>query len=411
MLISAKGMLFVGVLSALPAALYGQFDFKIEGRDVQIHSFGSQGFMYSNDNNYLTLNTTSGSFAFTDVGANISMQVADKFRVGAQLYTRNVGALGNWKPTLDWAMGDYRFKDWLGVRAGRVKTILGLYNDTQDMEFLHTWALVPQSTYPLDTRGDTIAHLGADIYGNIDLKKKRGSFAYTLYGGKRPEDPQGGYVYSLDATQGGSAGNSAISSNRSVTSYGGPVYGSDLRWTTPIKGFLAGVSLLKQDITTDGFYKVNNIPYQRITFKDDTFAYYYQYQAGNLRLDGEYRRQIKVTQGDANTGKLNPPASADLRLGYVSAAYRINKHLEVGAYHSRYYPNWHTIHSLLGNHLFDQVLTARIDLTNYLDFKVEGHFMDGAPTGNSVRGFYPQENPTGYLPSTKLLVIRLGYHM
>jgi hypothetical protein len=253
-----KTMVFAAVLSVAPGLLHAQFDFKLAGRPVQVHSFGSQGFVTSSNNNYLTMDSKDGSFAFTDVGANISMPVTDKFRVGAQFYTRNVGNLGNWGPTLDWVMGDYKFKDWLGVRAGKVKTVLGLYNDTQDMEFLHTWALVPQATYPLDTRGDTIAHLGADIYGNIALKRL-GSFSYTLYGGHRPSDPKGGYVYSLDAPQNGSSSNAAIPSNRSVDSYGGPVYGSDLRWTTPVKGVVAGVSLLKQDITTDGLYKAKRL--------------------------------------------------------------------------------------------------------------------------------------------------------
>ena len=51
----------------------------------QVHSFASQGFAYSNDNNYLTMDTSKGSFAMTDGGVNISTQVTDKFRVGAQV--------------------------------------------------------------------------------------------------------------------------------------------------------------------------------------------------------------------------------------------------------------------------------------------------------------------------------------
>lgn len=378
----------------------------MDGRDVQIHSFASQGFMASNYNNYLTADTSAGSFAFTDFGGNISTNITDKFHVGAQIYDRDLGHLGNWKPELDWAMGDYKFKDWFGVRAGKVKTAIGLYNDTQDLEFLQTWALMPQATYPLDTRGDTIAHIGGDLYGNIPTKKL-GSISYTLWGGERPDDPNGGYVYSLDATQGTA---SAVPTNRQVTSYGGPTYGSDLRWTTPVKGLLAGVSLLSADITTKGYFIYNHDNYQRNTLKDDTYAYYVQYVVGNLRLDGEYRREIKDTQGLAITGKWNAPLDTDIRMGYVSAAYRINKRFEVGTYHSRYYPNWDTVHSLVANHLFDQALTVRTDVTDHIDFKVEGHFIDGAPTGNSVRGFYPQENPSGYKPTMKMLVVRLGFH-
>jgi hypothetical protein len=401
---------FIVLAWVVPATLQAQFNFTVDGRQVQIHSFASQGFLASNDNNYLTTKSSQGSFAFTDFGFNVSAPITDRFRLGAQLYDRNVGNLGNWEPTLDWAVADYKFKDWFGVRGGKVKTMLGLYNDTQDMEFLHTWALLPQSTYPVDLRGDTIAHLGADLYGNISIKKF-GSLSYTLWGGKRPDDPNGGYVYSLVTTQGGIT--TKLPTNRAIDSYGGPAYGSDLRWTTPVKGLMVGVSLLKEDITTKGYFKVNHNPYVRYTVKDSMPAFYAQYTYGNFRFDGEYRNEDKVTEGLSITGVLNnnPPQQNDIRMGYVSAAYRISKRVEIGTYHSRYYPTWHSIHSLPADHLFDQAVTARFDLNNYFDFKVEGHFMDGDPTGNATRGFYPQENPTGLRPKTDLLVLRVGFHI
>src|SRR5512141_2963582 len=107
-------------LGAIPASLYAQFNVAVLGRKVQVHSFASQGFAISNDNNYLTMNTSRGTFAMTDFGANVSTQITDRFRVGAQIYDRNVGRLGNWRPDLDWAFADYRIKDWFGVRGGKV---------------------------------------------------------------------------------------------------------------------------------------------------------------------------------------------------------------------------------------------------------------------------------------------------
>src|SRR5579864_2099351 len=94
-------------------------DFKIDGREVQIHGFASQGFVYTDENNWLTMHTSKGSGAFTDFGANISMQVTDKLRIGAQVYDRNLGNLGEWHPSVDWAVVDFRFKNWLGFRGGK----------------------------------------------------------------------------------------------------------------------------------------------------------------------------------------------------------------------------------------------------------------------------------------------------
>ena len=135
----------------------------------------------------------------TDFGFNVSTELAPKLRVGAQLFGRNIGRLGNWHPEVDWAFADYRVTDWLGFRGGKVKTTLGLYNDSQDMPFLHTWALMPQSVYPTDVRGDNIAHVGADIYGHLRIKKV-GAFSYTLWGGKRLNDPEGGYLFGLSTS-------------------------------------------------------------------------------------------------------------------------------------------------------------------------------------------------------------------
>ena len=168
---------------SLTTALHAQ-DFKIGNRPVQVHGFASQGYGYSNQNNFLTMNTSHGSPAFTEGALNLSMPISDRFRIDGQGYTRKIGSLDDFKPQLDWAYGDSKIAPWVGMRAGKVKTALGLYNDTQDMEFLHTWALLPQSIYPTDLRTTFIAHTGGDLYGRIPLKKA-GKLDYTAYAGLR----------------------------------------------------------------------------------------------------------------------------------------------------------------------------------------------------------------------------------
>ena len=233
----------VAALCAVPAALDAQFSFTIGGHPVQIHSFMSQGFGYSNDNNYLTMKTSRGSFAMTDMGANVSMQLSDRFRVGAQVYSRNIGNLGEWHPQLDWAVADYRFKDWFGIRGGVVKTVFGLENDTQDMEFLHTNALLPQSVYSTDLRDALLRHRGGDVYGEIPLKRL-GSLSYTAFAGQRQDNRYGGYPYLLSGTGG------------HISSYGGLQVGADLRWNTPLQGLLVGASHMGADVEGKGTWDV-----------------------------------------------------------------------------------------------------------------------------------------------------------
>src|SRR6204780_960942 len=221
--------LAVVCLWASQAVLHAQ-EFKVLSRTVQVHGFASQGFIYTNDNNWLTMNTSQGSAAFTDFGLNMSSHLTDKLRVGAQVYDRNLGQLGQYHPSLDWAFADYRFKSWFGVRGGKVKTILGLYTDTQDEDFLRVFALLPQSVYPTDLRESTIAHLGGDIYGNVSLKHHLGDLSYTAYAGHRSDSVYSGYQYLL------------AEYGTHFKSYGGLQYGMDLRWNAPVKGLLIGAS-------------------------------------------------------------------------------------------------------------------------------------------------------------------------
>ncbi len=394
-----------------PLYLHAQ-NFKIDGREVQIHGFASQGFVHTDENNWLTMQTSNvGSGEFTDFGINASVQVTDKFRIGAQAFDRNLGKLGNWHPSVDWAMADYRLTSWFGVRAGKVKTTIGLYNDTQDLDFLHTFALLPQSVYPTDVRDTTIAHIGADIYGTVSLKRRHGNLSYTVYAGHRSDSIYSGYPYLLSQF------------GTHFTKFGGLQYGADLRWATPIRGLLVGASRLDQDTSGKGtsVNQVNpsggRIPYSESSKADWTNQFYGQYVRGKWRIDSEYRRYVRDQFIFGGTSE----NLDDVRGWYVSGAYRVLKRLEVGSYYSRYtitsvvegtlaaegFPS-QTDTSLPANHIYDKVLSARVDLRTFWYLKIEGHFMNGYGTSTYPDGFYPQVNPQGFKPDTNALVIKTG---
>jgi hypothetical protein len=394
-------------LCAEPALLNAQ-EFKLLDRTFQVHGFASQGFIYTNDNNWLTMNTSQGSGAFTDFGLNLSSQIADKFRIGAQVYDRNLGQLGQYHPSLDWAVADFRFKSWLGFRGGKVKTTLGLYNDTQDLDFLHTFALLPQSVYPTDLRDATIAHLGGDLYGKISLKHRLGDLFYTVYAGHRSDSLYSGYAYLISAYK------------AYFSAYGGLQYGGDLRWNTPLKGLQIGASRVDEDLNDKGTTFVQGVglvPYSEVSKSDWTNQFYGEYTVGKLRLDSEYRRFLH--DGDVNRGAIE--TVTDVRGWYVSGAYRMVKRLELGSYYSRY-----SVTSVAGgplaavfsdqldtslprNHVYDKVITARLDLNKFWNVKIEGHFMNGYGYSTYPDGFYPQLNPQGFKPNTDALVVKTSF--
>lgn len=413
-------MIMAGALTAASVPLQAQFDFTVAGRNVQFHSFVQQGFAYSNENNFLTMNTSKGSFGMFDAGANVSVQINDKLRVGAQVYDRILGNLDKGQVQLDWAMVSYAYKPWLGFRVGKVKTVLGLYNDVQDMEFLHTFALLPQSMYPTDQRSNLIAHEGIDFTGDIPVRRL-GNFSYTVYGGRRPNAPHEGFIYTLQFL--------GVYLNR----WTGWLGGADLKWTTPVKGLMVGASFLDQ--YPNGSGPCPDVPNgcpggaweTEQTAKDQTFQYYFQYQKGNLTVDAEYRRRYRRvnvvdTYSDSVIGPYYP--EADSRSWYGSAAYRLNNHWSVGGYYSWYVPDWRGDHSAPDDHIWDRAITARYDINRHWNVKAEAHFMNGFGQIDSSRGFYGQENPgdiptntgapgyqvnTGLKPVTNLLVLRTGW--
>lgn len=397
-----------------PALLVGcqtlpaqRLEWKIAGQEVQFHGFISQGFAYSNDNNYLTMQTSRGTFAMTEGAINAAAQLTDKLRVGAQVYTRNIGQLGRWQPEVDWALADYRFQDWFGVRGGKVKTRFGLYNDSQDEEFLRIWAILPQSVYPMDLRASRISHNGADAYGTLPLQRA-GSLSYTVYAGTRPYDTHGGYRYSANAL------------GLTISTFHATTYGADLRWNAPLDGLLAGASYIKSANRGQGLNAVGSI-YEANQFKDVTTVIFAQFQRAGLLLETEYSREVSTTRLTNLLGAYGPPVMdqpLDGRAFYAAASYRLTKYLEVGSYHSRFYPDADRRFDYLGRylpaparHIYDQAVTARIDIRSHCSLKFESHFMDGYNNPLGFRGFYPQQNPAGLKPKTNMLVIRLGYNL
>ena len=127
---------------------------------IEIHGFVTQGFLFSSNNNYLTMQSSGGSLQWTDGAVSVSDSLTDKLRVGIQLHMYQLGQLGGANVQVDWASGDYRFNDYFGVRAGKVKTVLGLFNDSQDVDAVFLWILLPQGAYPIDNKSVFLSHLG-----------------------------------------------------------------------------------------------------------------------------------------------------------------------------------------------------------------------------------------------------------
>jgi hypothetical protein len=164
---------------ALLAASASPLALNIGSGDWQVHGFLSQGFTYSSENNVFG-DSTNGSVDFTEVGLTGSARLLPNLLLSTQGLYRRAGESDRQGLRLDFAQLDYSAAFFgsaatLGVRAGRVKVPLGLYNDTRDVVWTRPSVLLPQSVY-FDTLGLRQAMISADggiVYGRYSFGNHR----------------------------------------------------------------------------------------------------------------------------------------------------------------------------------------------------------------------------------------------
>ncbi len=133
--------------------------------------------------------------------------------------------------SLDWLQVDYKFNEHFGVRAGKVKTPSGLFNEVQDIDPAYLWSLLPPSVYPVSSRNSVLSHEGAVVYGSIRAGEYLGKLEYRGWGGRQRIGPDDGYL-------------TAYKELGFILPKGlsGGDFGSTLRWRTPLSGLTVGAA-------------------------------------------------------------------------------------------------------------------------------------------------------------------------
>lgn len=349
---------------------------------IEIHAFVSQGFIKTTSNNYLAENSTHGSFEFSEVGINFSKQLTDRMRVGMQLFTHDLGPLGNYRTRFDWFYLDYRFWDFLGLRAGRTKLPYGLYNESSDIDAARVSILLPQSMYPVSNRDFLLAQTGGEAYGIVPLGTA-GGLEYRLYGGAIFYD-------TADAT-------STLSNVR------GPyIFGARLMWQLPIEGLQLGASAQKLRLDGDATFPKEQIAQLQMAGQlpaDFSGALKFhipatlavasvEYSAHDLLLASEYSRWWVSL--DSSVPSFSVPQTVSERF-YVMSAYHVTPWFTPGVYYSVLFSNADDRRGLAppygtppgtaplgrGAYQHDLALTLRYDLNSFWLLKLESHYMHG----------------------------------
>lgn len=346
---------FIAALSILVPVSAGAADIGTPGEpaSVAVHGFVSPGFIASTGNNYLA-NTKGGTFEFTEVGLNFTVPLTEKLRTGVQFFARDLGRVGNYTARVDWFYLDYRFEDWLGVRAGRVKIPFGLYNDTSDIDAARVPILLPQSIYSLQSRDFLLAQTGVEIYGRINLRSA-GALEYRHYVGTIFLDP---------------AAQTSLATR--VDDINVPfVVGERLIWETPLEGLRLGGSLQALRLDANLVYKDKPLA---IEIPAVLAVGSVEYQAHDVLLAAEYSRwRVGIESSDPSVVR---PGRVVSERGYVMGSVRATRWLSPGLYYSVYFPDVdHRSGRAAMQH--DVAATLRADINAHWLVKVEGHYMNG----------------------------------
>jgi hypothetical protein len=323
---------------------------------VEVHGFVSQGFILStNGNNYLSADSTHGSFQFSEVGLNFTKSLTDRLRVGIQLFAQDLGPSGTYDAKMDWFYLDYRIADWLGLRAGRVKIPFGLYNEVNDIDQARLPILLPQSVYPLEDRNFLLAQTGGEVYGYVNLQDA-GAVEYRLYGGTIFFDtliPPGSpyQVIGLNVPY---------------------LFGGRLLWETPLHGLRVAGSV--QDLRLDASLLAGMTTVD-VQIPAELWVASAEYAGGDWLLSAEYSRWS--SKSNSTDAMLFPPSpTVTSERAYGLAAYRVTPWLQTGAYYSVLFPDV-TMRSGRQNVQNDIALMMRFDINNFWLVKLEAHGMLG----------------------------------
>jgi hypothetical protein len=136
----------------------------------QVHGFLSQAYILTSDNDVFgNSDEAGGSFDFTETGINASWLATGRLQLSTQILYRRAGQGNEGDIALDYGLVDYSVftgpEYHLGIRLGRIKNPLGLYNDTRDVAFTRPSILLPQSIYFDRTRQLALSADGGQIYG------------------------------------------------------------------------------------------------------------------------------------------------------------------------------------------------------------------------------------------------------
>ena len=386
------------VLCSVSASLAAEFETNLLNENMQIHGFASQGYLASDQNNYYT-ETENGSYEFNEFGLNVGVDMTERLRVAMQLLSRDLGKFGNNAVDVDWAYGQYRWRDWFVLQAGMLQIPWGLYNETRDIDLLRPWIFLPPGLYDEQHRDVYDSMVGAGILGSTP-PTRFGSVSYSLGFGEKTLDESSSTLSDEDRE---------LFDDTHL--HIDDILGGELSWDTPLDNLRISSTLgiyraiFRGRFANHPYWIELGVPVGKMysSTQDGKYAIFsVEYANDSLALAAEYKQQNE-TQG---SGK-------NIEEGYyASAAYRATDWLECGLYYSVSYPNRD---DKSGKRFQEQgrpdylawqkelVFTTRFNLNEWWLLKFEGHAING------VANLRIDDNPDGLQENSFLFAVKTTF--
>lgn len=379
---------------------------------VNIHGFISQGYIKTTRNSIIA-DSEDGTFQYNEMGINFGHQPLEKLYISLQFFARDLGSVGNDEIQLDYALADYRVKDWLGIRAGRMKNPMGIYSEYRDVDMLRTCIVLPISVYDENLRDSQTYANGIGIYGDINTDRF-GSFSYqALIGGNNiASDSAAGVSLGRDIFE--------VASVEMDTIYSYSLQYSDPAGYLKLGGtaFFTDLSLKGESLDLLVLYGaplgspvnlgVNNIEIYtsgaELTYKNFKLTYEFKYTKAR-----NYTMMLEAAPAGS-------PPVANIHIDqigrYIMLDYQFNEMITAGVYHEVYYPyrrdksgNNPGPGTLSIEHFMKKwAFSSKINFNANWLLKLEAHYMDG------VGGVLPIHNEDGFKKHWWLFAGKVSYN-
>ncbi len=278
---------------------------------IRVHGFASQAAVNTNANQYYGARRGT-ALDFTEIGVNASVQLDPDLLLSGQLLARRAGEMYDGSPSLDFAVADLTLvsspQRRFGVRAGRIKNPLGLYNETRDVPFTRPGIFLPQSVYYDKVRNLMLSSDGLMFYG--ESYGEIGHLSLTLGGGRAVIDENVEWAYLGDDFDG-------------KLEAEGTSWVASLWYTTQTEDIKLGLSGFVSTMAFDpGANSV--LGAGSIDFLDWIASF--QYNAQDWTLSAEYSR---VPLKWKDFGPFFPFHEETIEGYYLQGAYRLHANLEL----------------------------------------------------------------------------------